>query len=46
MITGWEDFARDLAQAYGEGFVSDFCRSILDEEQAKNEMAYGWTTAG
>jgi hypothetical protein len=40
MITGWEDFARDMAAVHGEAFLADFCRSILDEEQAKNEMAY------
>jgi hypothetical protein len=41
MITGWEDFARDLGQLYGEGFLADFCRSILDEEKAKQEVVYG-----
>jgi hypothetical protein len=40
MITGWEDFARDLSRLYGEGFVADFCRSILDEEKAKQELVY------
>ena len=40
MVTGWEDFARDLTQMYGEGFVDGFCRSILDEEKAKQELAY------
>jgi hypothetical protein len=40
VITGWEDFARDLGQLYGEGFVADFCRSILDEERAKQEVAF------
>lgn len=40
MITGWEDFARDLAKMYGEGFVKGFCDSILDEEAAKAEMAH------
>jgi hypothetical protein len=41
MITGWEDFARDMARVHGEGFVADFCRSILDEEKAKQEVVYG-----
>lgn len=40
-ITGWEDFARELALAHGEAFVADFCRSILDEERAKQEMVFG-----
>ena len=40
MITGWEQFARDLAAEFGEGFVKGFCDSILDEEKAKAELAY------
>lgn len=40
MITGWEEFARDLAQLYGEEFVKGFCDSILNEEQAKQELVY------
>ena len=40
MITGWEEFAKDLAREYGEGFVADFCRSILDEEKAKAELVH------
>lgn len=30
-----------MTLAYGEGFVADFCRSILDEEKAKQEMVFG-----
>lgn len=36
----WDQFARQLAQAYGEGFVRDFCKSITDELSAKAELAY------
>jgi len=39
-ITGWETFAASLAAAHGEGFVADFCKSILDEQRAEEEMAY------
>jgi len=40
MVTGWEDFATSLAAAHGEGFVDDFCKSILDERRAEEEMAF------
>lgn len=39
-VLGWDQFARDLAQMYGEGFVRDFCKSITDELAAKAELAH------
>lgn len=36
----WDQFARQLAEAYGEGFVRDFCKSITDELSAKAELAH------
>jgi hypothetical protein len=39
-VVGWEQFASDLAAAHGEGFVRDFCRTILDERRAEEELAF------
>jgi len=39
-ITGWEQFSADLARVHGEGFLNDFCKSILDEHEAEKEMIY------
>jgi hypothetical protein len=39
-ITGWEQFACDLAQAHGEEFVRDFCRTLTDELRAEEEMVF------
>jgi hypothetical protein len=36
----WDQFARDLAAAHGEGFVRDFCKTLLDEQRAEEEVAY------
>ena len=36
----WSDFAAQLAAAHGEGFVRDFCKTILDEQRAEEEVAY------
>jgi hypothetical protein len=40
MIVGWEDFASDLARVHGEGFVRDFCKTLIDEQRAEEEMAF------
>ena len=40
MIIGWQDFASDLAKAHGEGFVRDFCRTLIDEQRAEEEVAF------
>jgi len=40
VVTGWEEFARDLTREFGPDFVRGFCESILDEERAKAELAY------
>jgi predicted dithiol-disulfide oxidoreductase (DUF899 family) len=39
-ITGWEQFALDLAQAHGEEFVRDFVRTLTDEQRAEEEVVY------
>ena len=40
-IQVWSDFARDLAAAHGEEFVRDFCATLLDEQRAEEELAFG-----
>ena len=40
MITGWEKFAQDLTEQFGPDFVRGFCESSLDEERAKQELAF------
>ena len=40
MIQVWSDFASQLAAAHGEGFVRDFCKTLLDEQRAEEEMAF------
>jgi hypothetical protein len=40
-IQVWSDFASQLAAAHGEEFVRDFCRTILDEQRAEEELAFG-----
>jgi hypothetical protein len=39
-ITGWEQFACDLAQAHGEEFVRDFVRTLTDEVRAEEEITF------
>jgi|SRR5215469_14640761 len=39
-VLEWDQFARDLAAAHGEGFVRDFCKSITDEVEAERELAF------
>lgn len=39
-VLGWEEFASDLAKAHGEGFVRDFCRTLIDEQRAEEEVAF------
>jgi len=39
-VLEWDQFARDLARAHGEGFVRDFCKSITDEVEAERELAF------
>jgi hypothetical protein len=36
----WDQFARQLAAAHGEGFVRDFCKTLLDEQRAEEEVAH------
>jgi hypothetical protein len=40
MITGWEDLASSLTEAFGGDFVSDFIRTLQDERRAEEEMAF------
>jgi hypothetical protein len=40
MICEWESFAADLAKVHGWGFVRDFCRTLLDEHRAEEELAF------
>ena len=39
-VLGWEQFAADLAAAYGEGWVRDFCATLTDEQRAEEELAF------
>jgi hypothetical protein len=39
-VLGWEQFARDLAATYGEGWLRDFCATITDEQRAEEELAF------
>ena len=39
-VTGWETFAEDLTKEFGPDFVRGFCESILNEEEAKRELAF------
>jgi hypothetical protein len=39
-VVGWEQFASDLAAVHGEGFVRDFCKTIVDERRAEEELAF------
>jgi hypothetical protein len=39
-ITGWEEFTASLARKHGEGFLADFCKTIVDEQRAEEEMAF------
>jgi hypothetical protein len=39
-IQVWNDFAVQLAAAHGEEFVRDFCRTLLDERRAEEEVAF------
>jgi len=36
----WSDFAAQLAAAHGEEFVRDFCKTLLDEQRAEEEVAF------
>jgi hypothetical protein len=40
VVTGWEQLARSLEAAFGEEFVTDFMRTLQDEERAKNELVF------
>lgn len=39
-ITGWEQFAADLAKSFGQEFVDDFARTLTDEVKAEQEVAH------
>ena len=39
-ITGWEQFASDLTEAFGSDFVADFCATLTDEVRAEQEMIH------
>jgi hypothetical protein len=39
-ITGWEDMAASLTQAFGAEFVEDFCRTLTDQRRAEEELAF------
>jgi len=40
MIQPWDNFAKDLAAARGEGFVKEFCESLRDEQRAAETQAF------
>lgn len=39
-ITGWEQFATDLTNSFGQEFVDDFRRTLTDEVRAEEEVKH------